>query len=191
MLQDDFIIDEENKSDAYSLSINSIILMYKPSSVQALRRLLDDNGYYGRYTIINKVTRRMGENVISIEVYLPNSSCSYMWPFRTLYNMTLGRLLKKIRIRKTPAMPYVMRYLSKGSLTSPKPVIESIDHLPQMLMHVNNSHDRSYYQYIVTTLVHAGLFKMTPKKKVVFLLKCAEDIKEVNENLFNSDNYLD
>lgn len=191
MLKDDEFIDDEIKSDSYSMSINSIIILYKPRSIPALCKLLDDNGYYGRYTIINKVTRRLGENVISIEVYLPNSTCSYTWPFRTLYNMTLGKLLKKIKLRKIPAMPYVMRFLSKGSSITGKLALNTIDDMPNQLMKAYNSRDYSYYQYIVSTLIHAGLLKIDSDKNVIFLLKSEEDIKEVNDNLFNPDNYLD
>lgn len=191
MIKDDVIIDDVNKSDSYSMSINSIIILYKPKSILALCRLLDDNGYYGRYTIINKVTRRLGETVICIEVYLPNSACSYTWPFRTLYNMTMGKLLKKIKLRKIPALPYVMRFLSKGSSITGKMTFNTIDDMPNQLMKAYNSRDYSYYQYIVSTLIHAGLLKIDSNKKVIFLLRSEEDIKEVNDNLFNLDNYLD
>ena len=191
MLPDDAIIDDVNKSDAYSISINSVILLYKPQSIPTLSKLLDDNGYYGRYTIMTKVTKKLGETVINIEVFLPNSGFSYLWPFRTLYNLTLGRLLKKVKLRKIPAVPYVMTYLSTESIFSTKFEIGSIEELPRELMKAYGSRDYSYYQYIVSTMIHAGLFKITRDKKIIFLLKNEEDIKEVNDNLFNPDNYLD
>ena len=64
MLPDDAIIDDVNKSDAYSISINSVILLYKPQSIPTLSKLLDDNGYYGRYTIMTKVTKKLGERLL-------------------------------------------------------------------------------------------------------------------------------
>lgn len=191
MLPDDAIIDDVNKSDAYSTSINSIILLYKPQTIPKLSKLLDDNGYYGRYNIMTKVTKKLGETVISIEIYLPNSGFSYLWPFRTLYNITLGKLLKKVKLKRMPAIHYVMSYLSTSYQIYIKIEINSIDELPRQLMKAYGSRDYSYYQYIVATMVHAGLLKITTTKKIVFCLKNAEDIKEVNENLFNPDNYLD
>ena len=191
MLPDDAIIDDVNKSDAYSISINSVILLYKPQSIPTLSKLLDDNGYYGRYTIMTKVTKKLGETVINIEVFLPNSGFSYLWPFRTLYNLTLGRLLKKVKLRKIPAIPYVMTYLYTETIFSTKFEIGSIEELPRELMKAYGSRDYSYYQYIVSTTIHAGLFKITRDKKIIFLLKNEEDIKELNDNLFNPDNYLD
>ena len=191
MLPDDAIIDDESKSDAYSMSINSIILLYKPTTIPGLSKLLDDNGYYGRYTILKKVTKNYGDTIINIEVYLPNSGFSYLWPFRTLYNMTVGRLLKKVRLKKIPAIPYVMSYLSNQAALITKFQMTTIDDLPNQLMKAYNSRDYSYYQYIVSTMIHAGLFKITTTKRIIFRLKNAEDIKEVNDNLFNPDNYLD
>jgi hypothetical protein len=192
MIKDDVIIDDQNKSDTYSISINSIILLHKPNNLPSLCKLLDDNGYYGRYTIMKKVTKNHGETVINIEVYLPNSCFSYLWPFRTMYNLTLGRLLKKIKLRKIPAMPYVLSHLSSDDPTNPLLDSPSIEELPYRIMKVNGSRNHSYYQYIVATMLHAGLFKISHNKKLVFKLKDNDDdLKELMENLFNPDNYLD
>jgi hypothetical protein len=84
-----------------------------------------------------------------------------------------------------------MTYLSTESIFSTRFEIGSIEELPRELMKAYGSRDYSYYQYIVSTMIHAGLFKITRDKKIIFLLKNEEDIKEVNDNLFNPDNYLD
>ena len=85
-----------------------------------------------------------------------------------------------------------MRYLANGCHFKGKFEITSIDELPVKLMKDNYSNDLSYYQYMVTTLVHAGLLVIDKKnKKIIFRLKDDKDIEEVCSNLFNSDNYLD
>ena len=185
-MSDEIIIDDEIKSDSFSISINSIILLYKPSTIVALNKLLDNNGYFGRYKIRKKVSRRLGETIINIEVYLPNSRTSYLWPFRTLYNMTIGALVKKVRLKKTPALIYIMHQLACYHSK-----IESIDSLPDKLMKDNMSFDRDYYQYMVTTLLHAGLITENKNKILLYKLKTEEDIEEVHSNLFITSNYLD
>jgi len=192
-MNDDVIVnDGEIKSDEFSVSINSIVLLNKPTTVPGLMKILDDNGYFGRYKVLRKVTKKYGETIISIEVYLPNSNANYIWPFRTLYNLTIGSLVKKIKLRKIPAIKYIMRYLANGCHFKGKFEITSIDELPVKLMKDNYSNDLSYYQYMVTTLVHAGLLVIDKKnKKIIFRLKDDKDIEEVCSNLFNPDNYLD
>lgn len=188
-MPDEIIIDDgQIKSDQFSTSINSVILLHKPSSVPGLSKLLDSNGYYGRYKILRKVTRKHGETVISIEIYLPNSRASYTWPFRTLYNLTLGALVKKIRIKKIPAIRMIMNHLSLNKISKET----TIDGLPKQLMITNRSRDLDYYQYMVSTLLHANLLVLDKTNNtIVFKLTNKEDIEEVNANLFNPDNYLD
>lgn len=177
--------DESLKSDKYSIPINTIISLYRPETVIELKSLLDDNGYYGRHKIKKKYSKIRGDSIIHIEIYLPNSIHTYNWPFKTMYNLTIGNLVRKINLKNIPAIPFVMNYLSSNKMK-----IKSIPELPSQLLKPYNSNDLGYYQYIVTTLVHAGLFGFNKKKELVFVLKNTEDVKEVYENLFNQDNYL-
>jgi len=190
-MPDQIINDHEIKSDEFSISINSLILLKKPNSVLKLNKALDDNGYYGRYKILRKVTKKHGETVINIEVYLPNSRTSYLWPFKTLFNLTLGKLVKRSKIKSIPAIKHVMAYLASAFNIEHTLKSTPIEKLPDHLMEAHYSTDLNHFQYIVTVLIHAGLIVVDENNVVVFKLRDTDDIEEVYSNLFNPDNYLD
>lgn len=86
---EDILIDDVNKSDKYYVSINDL-LFSRPyrANVVSVSRLLDDNGYYGRYNIEVVKDKKFGiDTVIKIHVYLSDSCFSYTWPFNTFFNL--------------------------------------------------------------------------------------------------------
>jgi hypothetical protein len=86
---DDILLNDEFKSDKFHTSINELLFSrpYKPT-VQSISRILDDNGYFGRYTIETLTDRKHGTDVlIKIHLYLYDSRFSYTWPFSTFFNI--------------------------------------------------------------------------------------------------------
>jgi len=86
---DDIIIDDVIKSDVYSVSINELMFSgsYRPNVI-SVSRLLDDNGYYGRYNIEIIKHKKFGiDTLVKIHIYLCDSSYTYSWPFSTFFNL--------------------------------------------------------------------------------------------------------
>lgn len=85
----DFLLDDEFKSDEYKTSINELLFSrtYK-SSVKSIEKILNDNGYFGRFKIETIDNRKFGTDIIiRIHVYLYESSYTYIWPFNTSFNI--------------------------------------------------------------------------------------------------------
>ena len=85
----DPIIDDVLKSDKYSVSINQLMFgrKYKPN-VASVSRLLDDNGYFGRYKIEVVKDRKFGiDTLIKIHIYLVDSGLTYTWPHATFFDL--------------------------------------------------------------------------------------------------------
>jgi len=86
---EDFLLDDEFKSDKYVESINHLLFSrsYR-SSVGAVEKILKDNGYFGRFKIETVDNRKFGTDIlIKIHVYLYESSYTYTWPFNTAFNI--------------------------------------------------------------------------------------------------------
>lgn len=89
----DPIIDDVLKSDKYCLSINQLMFgrNYKPN-ISSVSRLLDDNGYFGRYKIEVVKDRKFGvHTLIKIHVYLVDSGIAYTWPYDTFFDLDSKR----------------------------------------------------------------------------------------------------
>lgn len=85
----DPIIDDVLKSDRYSVSINQLMFgrSYKPNVV-SVSRLLDDNGYFGRYRIEVVKDKKFGiDTLIKIHIYLVDSGLTYTWPHDTFFDL--------------------------------------------------------------------------------------------------------
>jgi hypothetical protein len=87
------LIDDEFKSDKYSVSLNELLFgrPYKPNVV-SVSKLLDDNGYFGRYRIEVVKDRKFGTDIlIRIHVYLVDSGVNYVWPYNTFFDLDTKR----------------------------------------------------------------------------------------------------
>lgn len=89
----DSLIDDEFKSDKYSVSINQLIFgrPYKPI-ISSVSKLLDDNGYFGRHKIEVIKNRKFGiHTLVKIHVYLVDSNMYYTWPYDTFIDLDSKR----------------------------------------------------------------------------------------------------
>lgn len=200
-MPEEIIIDDEIKSDEYKISINTLVVLNKPASIAAMSRLLDNNGYFGRYKILRKVTKKLGEAVINIEVYVPNSGFSYIWPFKTMYNLTLGKLLKRPPLRsfKTTNLYIFMLAITNGACGESKIELTTIEELPYKIPRTFG-HSVNDLSYIFKTWMQAGLFSLDSNNKLVFNLKHNDkiysevdnkDFDEVIDNLFRPEIWPD
>jgi hypothetical protein len=85
----DLLIDDEFKSDEYSISLNKLLFgrPYRPN-IKSLSRLLDDNGYFGRYRIEPIYDKRFKpDSTVKIHVYLVDSNYTYTWPYSTFFDI--------------------------------------------------------------------------------------------------------
>jgi hypothetical protein len=85
----DLEVNDEFKSDKYSVSINELMFSrrYRPN-IAAVSTLLDDNGYFGRYRIESIKDKKFpSDTLIIIHVYLCDSLYTYSWPLNTFFNL--------------------------------------------------------------------------------------------------------
>jgi hypothetical protein len=185
-MPDEIIIDDEIKSDSYSVSINSIILLYKPRTIPILSKLLDENGYFGRYKILRKLTKKIGNTIINIEVYLPNSNFYYVWPFKTSYNMTDGVLLRKVSLKNISSTNlYVfMLAMAHGAWGQPKIELNTLEDIPNQF-YCKLGNDIEKLKYIIKIMAQAGLFGIDSNNKLYFRLK--HDPNIYTDHLKNND----
>jgi hypothetical protein len=88
-MNDSPILNEEFKSDKFEVSLNEILFSrsYKPS-VNSVSKLLDANGYFGRYKIETIDNRKFGTDIlIRVHVYLYDSVYTYTWPYNTFFDL--------------------------------------------------------------------------------------------------------
>lgn len=200
-MHDEIIIDHEIKSDEYKVPINTLVVLNKPTTVSALSKLLDDNGYFGRYKILRKVTKNLGDIIITVEVYLPNSNFTYTWPFKTFYNLTLGRLLRRPALKSYDSVNLYIFMLSiaHGACGHPKIELTTLEELPYQLPRTFGL-SKNNLNYIFKTWAQAGLFGLTSNNKLIFRLKHDnkiyseidnKDFEEVIYNLFKPEIWPD
>lgn len=85
----DLLINDEFKSDKYSVSLNELMFgrQYRPNVV-SISKLLDNNGYFGRYRIEVIKDRKFGtDTLVKIHIYLVDSGLSYTWPYSTFFDL--------------------------------------------------------------------------------------------------------
>jgi hypothetical protein len=84
----DAVLNSEYQSDKFRISINELLFSrsYRPT-VESLSKLLDENGYFGRYKIETVESRKHGiDLLIKVHIYLYNSVYTYTWPSGTFFN---------------------------------------------------------------------------------------------------------
>jgi hypothetical protein len=207
---DDFLIDEEFKNDKYSVSLNQLMFgrPYKPNVI-SVSKLLDKNGYFGRYKIEVVKDRKFGTDIlIKIHVYLVDSGISYTWPYNTFFDLDTKRFGHN---RKVPRgvftdksmFGYCVRVLSimftpLNRLSKPMSLYESDcimctkiikegNHSPEdwpLIIARNHGSfgQRPYYERIIPFLSRIGLI-VSNRFKIIG----HEDPEEFSSNLFDID----
>ena len=201
-MPDEIIINDEIKSDEYSVSINSLVILHKPKNINALSKLLDNNGYFGRYKILRRLTKKIGDTIVNIEVYLPNSLCSYIWPFETVYNLKTNKLVKRIALKsiRRGIWNSMMITMTIDDGPAHKLELKTLQDLPRQMP---NNYGLSIDQlhYLVRIMAQAGLFGIDKNNKLYFKLKYKQedynnnptepnkDFIEVIDNLLSPDQW--
>lgn len=170
-------------SDQFQVSLNELIFSYNPNSIDQIKKILDENGYYGRHQVYTVNVNKSTDVCIKIRIYLVDSCYYYTWPFLTHYNLTrkcfgkrkIPALIKNdFKISKCMYFFTTFRYIITGKID---PIAE-IAHLYMGWATKNE------YIKIITYLSTNGFFKDGD-----FCLKSAIDVHEVHKNLFDA-NYL-
>lgn len=204
----DFLIDDEFKSDKYEISINELLFgkIYKPT-ILSVGKLLDNNGYFGRYKIEQVKDRKYGiDSLIKIHVYLVDSGHTYTWPFQTYFNLDKKLYGHNRRIPRgifnDPFMfSYCVRVLSV-MFTPRERLGDDISYYEVLCIKcmniikednvatedwpwvISRNHgsfgQRPYYEKIIPFLIRIGL--LVDRK---FLIQSADDAEEICANLFD------
>jgi hypothetical protein len=207
-MEDRPILDDEFKSDKFEISINELLFSssYR-SSVNSVSKLLDDNGYFGRYKIETFITKKYGTDVlVKIHVYLCDSRFTYIWPHQTFFNLNKRmfganrKLPRGILNDKNVFMSCCKNisgmFASKQTLPFPPSfgdlkslaAMEEIEKLDAGLdrwgyilcKHHDSFNLLSYYEKLIPFLCRVGL--ITNNK---FKIKSKQDAEEVCLNLFD------
>jgi len=86
---DEILLNEQFKSDKFHITINHLLFSksYRPS-VNSISKILEDNGYFGRFKIEVVESKKFGTDIlIKIHVYLYDSAFTYTWPHGTFFNI--------------------------------------------------------------------------------------------------------
>jgi hypothetical protein len=207
----DYLLDQEFKSDKYEVSLNELLFSrpYKPS-INSISKLLDNNGYFGRYRIELLSERKFGTDVlIKIHVYLYDSVLTYTWPYNTVFNIekkSFGHNRKAPRgvLSEKSMLSYVFTLFStiftkRGVSYKPSMLFEQqcdfcyrsiyeskipLNSWPYVISKITGgtSSHRSYLEKVIPFLVKAGLISNRR-----FKLRNSDEANEVCENLFDID----
>jgi hypothetical protein len=169
-----------SKSDIYSISLNSLLLGSYPKNTIRIQELLDDSGYYGRSKIIRAPSVNK-DILINIEVYLPDSVYSYVWPYKTTYNVTSNSFGK----RRTPSViknsfrfNKIMMFLSLCGVG----MSTGVDDLALLGSKFMGWATKDDYAKTILFFVKCNMFRDR-----MFCLKTKEDVTEVQNNLFDAN----
>ena len=72
------------------IPIIDIIYGHNPKSVNELSILLNANGYFGRYKILESTNKNNSKTKIKVEVNLLKSDFIYQWPYNNYYILGVG-----------------------------------------------------------------------------------------------------
>lgn len=205
---DDFLLDDEHKSDKYEVSINELLFgrVYRPSAT-SVQKLLDDNGYYGRSRVEIVKNKKFGTDVlIKVHIYLYDSAFEYTWPFNTFFDLDkkcfghnrrvprgiltdrkmFFRCVKFLSIMFTPEklLSVPLEWHELDCIKCRDAVKEhnaSPDKWPWLICHTTKQYDQlKFYEKIIPFLSRIGLI-VNNKFKVI----TKDDAEEVCDNLFD------
>lgn len=167
------------KSDVYSISLNSLIFGNAPKTIPLLSKLLEDSGYYGRFKIQQITSPNYKDIFINIEVYLPDSVYSYLWPFKTHFNLTtqsFGKRRSPIILKNSFKLIKCMSFFVNCDINMSEGV-ERVSVFGNALMGWATKEE---YMKMILFLIKAGLFRNGK-----FVIKTDEDAIEIHANLFD------
>lgn len=203
----DPIIDDVFKSDRYSISLNQLLFTkrFQPN-ITSVSKLLDDNGYFGRYRIEQILEKKMLG--IKIHVYLVDSGVTYIWPYDTSFNLQSKKFTTNRRVPRGLQMDKFMfnhcfRVLS--IMSTPASMIEqpasyfdllclecmkiitddnlSSEEWPWIISkNIGSFGQNSYYEKIIPFLTRLGLIVNNK-----FIIIGKDDAIEYPSNLFDID----
>lgn len=206
----DLLINDEFKSDKYSVSLNELMFgrTYRPNVV-SVSKLLDNNGYFGRYRIEVIKDRKFGtDTLVKIHIYLVDSGLSYTWPYSTFFDLDTKRFGHN---RKVPRGVFTDKSMFNYCVNVLSIMFTPVNMLPKPLLihHVNcilcmkiikegnhstedwpwiiaknhgNFAQRVYYERIIPFLSRIGL--ITNNR---FKIIGTDDPEEYTSNLFDID----
>lgn len=168
----------DKESDAYKISINSLVLAKCPSSIQELKELLESNGYYGRVSVKKVSVKSKKDLLVRVQVYLPDSKVNYIWPFIGSYNISKNCITK----RKKPSAIIDNQKLYKcmDILLLADKRVEDLDSLPELFSKYIGWASKSEYSKMIRFLIKSELIVDGR-----FILRSLSDVKEVHDNLFD------
>jgi hypothetical protein len=182
--KEQFADTETTKSDLFKVSINTLVTSSRPNSVEELSALLDDNGYYGRYTLDKKSVGSLKNPCVKVIVYLPDSVFTYEWPYLTYYDLSENKFgkRKKPRVIQNNWKLYkcMSFFLVEGFIIDNN--LELIASAGSKLM---GWATKDEYIKMIQFLLKVGLFK-----DGIFVLKTLDDLTEVHDNLFDYNYFL-
>ena len=162
------------------ISLNSMILANMPKNIYELQILLNNSEYNGRFKII----RAPSENkdiLINIEVNLPESIYTYIWPHKTYYNLSnnsFGKRSTPSVIKNTYRFNKIMLFLALCGVD----LSLGIDNLALLGSKAMGWATKDDYAKTILFLIKCNMFR---DKK--FFLKKEEEVSEVQSNLFDAN----
>jgi len=164
-------------NDDYRISIWELFFKYKPGTIDSMKKILEENGYYGRCKVM-RIEDDKGKltNKAKAEIYLPNSAFTYQWPLNNHYNLTTRQLDKKFKFSK-PCLAYTLiGQMMHGLLWEN---VLAYDDLGYKIQAIARCGDTSPYRKAIMILIKAGLTTTDFKLR---LKEC--DIDEIYDNWF-------
>ncbi len=101
-------LDELMYDDVYRWGIQYILGTKRKVSMYEVKLALDHNGYFGRYKIIPINQNGSFIDEIKIEVYMPSSKMTYVWPHKTTYLMNEGKIKSEKHLVKNDYSQLIM-----------------------------------------------------------------------------------
>lgn len=207
-LEDDFLLNNEYKSDKYEISLNHLFFNGRYSlSAKSIKAMLDDNGYYGRHDIeIFKDRKHELKDLLKVHVYLCDSCYTYTWPHQTYFILSdkafghnrkapRGVLNDKSMFKRcfsvmatmfTPINKIKVPYSwfdAKCLLAAVNIEGHPISNWPLIICKSTGTFEhKQYYERIIPFLFRNGLIVNNK-----FLIRSAEDATEITSNLFDID----
>jgi hypothetical protein len=170
--------------DVYKIPIRDVILNNSFNGIAQLSDLLDSNGYYGRHQIRQSVAKGKSNNNYVIQVYLPNSSITYSWPFKSTFDMNEKRI-NKSRLFKwehhSPTMCTMMLHiLDTGQVFE--------EYGWHTIWPIVKKYHMNSYIHTIDVIKTLKLYEIIKDGKLI--LKEGIDIKEMYENLLEKHNKI-
>lgn len=155
--------------DKFSISIIDLIHKHKPETPRELKYLLNTNGYYGRYNMLEIYRGGHSTKEIKIVVEMVWSKYKYTWPYKGTYSFMSAQVLRMRELRPLDvnmgeALDNLLasygrsvnrrgfREMSQRSEMNIRLLLEETKVLTSEGFHLNNKTDIKEYKYNVLGL---------------------------------------